>query len=108
MRDTPDKNPCPVIGRVCENYTYQCDSNGEVAICHCTHPENESEFEGNCTRDRCPIWNIEEANACILIHERRETELIQLLSRLDRTVWEAKGAVQNLGNVVDIAKWSLR
>jgi len=47
--------PCPVINKHCDYFAYQCDSNGEVAISHCGHPENSSDFEGNCTSQLCPL-----------------------------------------------------
>lgn len=46
---------CPVISAECEYYSYQLDSNEEVAICHCTHPNNPNEHEGNCTHTLCPL-----------------------------------------------------
>jgi hypothetical protein len=45
---------CHVIEAQCDHYSYQCDSNGEVAISHCTHPDNPSDYEGNCTHAKCP------------------------------------------------------
>lgn len=50
-----EKEKCPVIIACCNYYSYQCDSNGEVAICHCSHPDNKDDFEGNCTHKLCPL-----------------------------------------------------
>ena len=49
------REPCPVSGKQCKFYIYQLDSNGEVAICHCTHKENLDPSEGNCTKGLCPL-----------------------------------------------------
>ena len=46
---------CPVITAECEFYMYQFDSNGEVAICYCNHPDNKNDYEGNCEHALCPI-----------------------------------------------------
>ena len=46
---------CPIITAHCNYFSYQCDNFGEVAISHCTHPNNKSEFEGNCTHTLCPL-----------------------------------------------------
>ena len=47
---------CPVIGSHCQHYGYQLDSNGEVAIEHCAHPEHpEPEHEGNVQFMKCPL-----------------------------------------------------
>jgi len=46
---------CPVLNKICEHYSYQCDRNGKVAINHCKHSDNVSEFEGNCTSALCPL-----------------------------------------------------
>ena len=40
-----DNEDCPVLGKHCEHYCYQYDSNDEVAICFCSHPENTNEYE---------------------------------------------------------------
>ena len=54
--ETEGCEDCPVITAHCNYYSYQCDSNGEVAICHCSHPDNkDSEHEGNCTHTLCPL-----------------------------------------------------
>ena len=46
---------CPVIHAKCHYYAYQEDSNGDVAIEHCSHPDNpEAPFEGNCRAEICP------------------------------------------------------
>jgi len=43
----------------CEYYTDQKDKNGDIAINHCCHPNNPSNFEGNCNIEICPyISNI--------------------------------------------------
>ena len=50
------REDCPVIAGSCDHYMYQCDSNGEVAICHCKHPDNpDGDHEGNCTHTLCPL-----------------------------------------------------
>ena len=46
---------CPVLGTYCERYAYQCDSNGDVAICYCNHSDNHNDYEGSCTDTLCPI-----------------------------------------------------
>ena len=52
------REDCPVLNAHCKYYTYRCDSNGEVAICYCTHPDNVNDYEGNCTRTLCPLSQI--------------------------------------------------
>lgn len=49
------REDCPMIEAHCNYYMYQCDPNGEVAICHCSHPDNPDEHEGNCTHTLCPL-----------------------------------------------------
>lgn len=46
---------CPIITAECDHYLYQLDSNGEVAISHCKHPDNPSDYEGNCNYTLCPL-----------------------------------------------------
>ena len=46
---------CPVIDMKCEHYIYQLDGRDEVAIEHCNHPENKSDYEGNCNNELCPL-----------------------------------------------------
>lgn len=46
---------CPATNKHCDYYGYQCDSNGEVAIEHCSHPDNSKDEEGNCTSLQCPL-----------------------------------------------------
>lgn len=53
--DREGREDCPVISRHCDYFAYQCDDNGEVAISHCGHPENSSDYEGNCTSILCPL-----------------------------------------------------
>lgn len=57
MPDNDDhvREDCHVIKAQCQYFSYQCDSHGEVAISHCGHPKNHSEFEGNCTHTLCPL-----------------------------------------------------
>ena len=50
--------PCPVTNERCEHFIFQEDSNGEVAICHCTHSDNADECEGNCTVELCPLHGL--------------------------------------------------
>lgn len=50
-----ERDPCPVIEAHCDYYSYQYDINGEVVICHCVHPDNPNEHEGNCTHALCPL-----------------------------------------------------
>ncbi|MDH5572770.1 MAG: hypothetical protein OEY89_13470 [Gammaproteobacteria bacterium] len=45
---------CPVVDDQCKFYIWQEDSNGEVAIDHCTHKDNPSDYEGNCKSELCP------------------------------------------------------
>lgn len=52
--ETEGRENCPVIDMQCDHFMYQCDRNGEVAISHCKHPDNKSEFEGNCINELCP------------------------------------------------------
>lgn len=49
------REDCPIIKNQCDYFSYQCDNNGEIAISHCCHPNNQSDFEGNCTYALCPI-----------------------------------------------------
>lgn len=53
--ETEGREDCPVIASHCEFYGYQCDSNGEIAICYCAHKDNPGNHEGNCTHTLCPI-----------------------------------------------------
>lgn len=46
---------CHITNSHCDYYGYQLDSNDEVAIDHCCHPENPTETEGNCTTALCPL-----------------------------------------------------
>jgi len=46
---------CPAINIQCDYFTYQLDSNGEVAINHCDHRDNSNKNEGNCTSLLCPL-----------------------------------------------------
>jgi hypothetical protein len=41
----------------CENFIYQCDRNGEIAIWYCNllGKEEDKNFEGNCGRYPCPL-----------------------------------------------------
>jgi hypothetical protein len=50
-----ERESCPVIGKHCDNYYYQRDSNGEVVTQYCSHWGNCSNYEGNCTSDLCPL-----------------------------------------------------
>ncbi len=50
-----EREPCPIIEAHCDYYGYQCDSNGEVAISYCSHTDNPTEVEGNCTHALCPL-----------------------------------------------------
>lgn len=54
-RFTSDMEQCPVTESLCGHYSCQLDSNGEVAIEHCSHPENSKDEEGNCTSLLCPL-----------------------------------------------------
>ncbi len=45
---------CPVLNAYCKHYFYQHDSNGQVAICYCSHPNNINNYEGNCIHMLCP------------------------------------------------------
>lgn len=49
------REDCPVIKAHCNYFSYQCDSNGEIAISHCGHDDNQSDYEGNCTDVLCPV-----------------------------------------------------
>jgi hypothetical protein len=49
------REDCPVLNAHCKFYSYQCDSNGDVAISHCSHPDNINDREGNCTHTLCPL-----------------------------------------------------
>lgn len=53
--DDEGREDCPVITAQCKYYSYQCDSNGEIAIGRCSHPDNENGHEGNCTYALCPL-----------------------------------------------------
>jgi len=46
---------CPAIGKPCEFYSYQCDINGEMVINYCCHKSNDDKFEGNCSKEKCPL-----------------------------------------------------
>jgi len=46
---------CPAIMAPCDHYIFQTDSNDEVAIDHCKHPENSKDGEGNTTSLLCPL-----------------------------------------------------
>jgi hypothetical protein len=50
-----DCEKCPATSKCCDQYIYQRDNNGEVAINHCKHPDNSSDFEGNCSPFLCPF-----------------------------------------------------
>lgn len=39
----------------CGHFGCQHDSNGEIAISFCSHPDNLTETEGNCTPKLCPL-----------------------------------------------------
>lgn len=41
--------------KYCKHFICQHDSNGEIAINHCKHPDNVSDHEGDCTPKRCPL-----------------------------------------------------
>lgn len=49
------REDCPVLTAQCDYYSYQCDDNGDVAICHCSHPDNPEDTEGNCLHTLCPL-----------------------------------------------------
>jgi hypothetical protein len=49
------KENCPVLKTSCSFYSYQCDRNGEVVVCFCSHPDNPKDVEGNCLASLCPI-----------------------------------------------------
>ena len=49
-----EEEKCHVIDALCIYFTYQLDRNGEVAISHCAHPKNKSNYEGNCIYALCP------------------------------------------------------
>ena len=53
--ETEGREDCPIIEAHCKYFIYQCDNFGEIAISHCCHPDNESEYEGNCTHTSCPL-----------------------------------------------------
>ena len=44
----------------CKYFNCQRDLNDDIAISYCNHPENRSEYEGNCTHNLCPL--IKEVN----------------------------------------------
>lgn len=50
-----DEEKCTAIGECCEHYSYGRDLMGEVVICHCSHPNNADDHEGNCRRSLCPL-----------------------------------------------------
>lgn len=77
---TEEREDCPIIKAHCIHFSYQCDSNGEVAISHCCHPKNHSDYEGNCTNALCPLMppTTEALYKCaklIKIHQRLIKEL---------------------------------
>lgn len=39
----------------CEHLITQTDNSGCVAICFCTHDDNADDYEGNCTKELCPV-----------------------------------------------------
>lgn len=39
----------------CKYFECQRDSNADIAISYCKHPDNKSDYEGNCTHALCPI-----------------------------------------------------
>lgn len=42
--------------RTCQHFICQRDSNDEIAITHCTHPDNlDPDHEGNTTQTLCPL-----------------------------------------------------
>lgn len=45
---------CPAINGPCEHYTCRRDNNGQIAIMHCSHPDNDDGHEGNTTTALCP------------------------------------------------------
>lgn len=53
--ETEGREDCPIIQAHCMYYGYQCDSNGDIAICFCSHPDNPDNHEGNCRHQLCPI-----------------------------------------------------
>lgn len=57
MADTEieGREDCPVIEAHCKYYNYQYDSNGELVISFCSHPDNPNEYEGNCQHSLCPL-----------------------------------------------------
>jgi len=57
--ETEGREDCPVIKKHCEYYAYQCDSNGDVNLTHCTHPDNIDDHEGNTISSLCPIVDID-------------------------------------------------
>ena len=52
-----DRMYCHVINNMCRYYTCQLDENDDIAIEHCTHPDNSSNTEGNCEITLCPLCN---------------------------------------------------
>lgn len=44
---------------MCKHFICQKDSNGDIAIFHCSHVDNPSEYEGNCTSALCPLGSVE-------------------------------------------------
>jgi len=53
--ETEGRMNCPLTNSPCSYYLYKLDCNGEVAIEHCAHPDNNDENEGNCTSVLCPF-----------------------------------------------------
>ena len=53
--ETEGREDCPVIEASCIYYAYQCDRNGEIAICFCSHEDNPNISEGNCSHTLCPL-----------------------------------------------------
>lgn len=39
----------------CQHFNAVHDNNGEIAICYCNHPNNQSDYEGNCAAALCPL-----------------------------------------------------
>jgi hypothetical protein len=54
-RVNENNKKCPATNEYCGFYSYACDSNGEVAINHCGHPDNSKLGEGNTTTLLCPL-----------------------------------------------------
>ena len=54
---------------VCDYYGFQRGSNGDVAVCHCSHPGNPEGVEGNCNPNDCPTGVYKEAADKIVASE---------------------------------------